>query len=1504
MNCLQIRLFGAPSVLLIGEREADLRSDKARGLLAYLAVESGQAHRREKLAGLLWPDYPDVSARTNLRRALADLRLAIGDQQASPPFLLIGQETIQFNTQSDASVDVLAFTSLLKEGRRAGTNEKRDPQSMAGALEEAIGLYRAPFLEGFSIPDGPAFEEWALLTREQLNRLMLQTLHRLAAAHQERGQYDIALQHAWRQVEMEPWQEGAHRQVMELLALSGQRAAAVAQYEACRRLLKTELGAEPSPQTRQLYEELRSGEWAPDTTGMVATRMMAARAVGACPYRGLAAFREEDAAVFFGREGLAARLAMLLEPPLAAAAIVGASGSGKSSMVFAGLLPRLRTQGSWLIAHCRPGNQPFQALAAALVPILEPALSETDRLVEASKLAKALSERDLALADVAARLLEKRAGARRALLVVDQFEELYTVGVDPAVRQQFLDALAEAARPARSAGSAPYGRIYVSAPDRGATSLSLLLTLRADFMAQALACRPIADLFQEAVLLLGPMTRQELRDVIERPAEKQGATFEPGLVERILEDVGEEPGSLPLLEFCLTLLWERQANGWLTHAAYEQTGQVDGALARYAEDVFGQLDEPDRDRARQIFVQLVRPGEGTEDTRRVATRVEIGEANWPLTQRLADSRLVVTSREAGSGYEMVEVAHEALIQRWERLRTWLATDRAFRSWQEGLRAALHQWEAAGQDEELLLRGSALSQAEAWLVERAGELGPEERAYIKAAVDRRERARAEQEARQERERRIERRSRRLLGALAAVLALAAIVATGLTVYSFSQRREALEAYSLSATANARGALADGDTSAALSLALAATNIDRPPLAARQTLLDAAYAPGARSRADVATLFPGMEGPATALTISPDGQIILVGTANGSIAVAQLKPERFAGPADYTVLAGHTSRVNDIAVSTDGTRALSGGDDHQAILWDLQTGAEIRRFSGHSGIVRAVDLSPDGCTLVSGGFSGDSMMAAGELILWDAATGQEIRRLAGHRFGIVAARFTPDGRGLLASSGDAAIFADSLPGSDASTEGPGLVVAELLLWDTASGQVRQRFQGLEEDAYDIAISPDGAQALAGSIYNNVSVIWDLQAGQKLRTLEGHREGVSAVAWSRDGRRALSGSLDDSLMLWDLAGGKAIAVLHAHTGDVLDVALTPDGRTAVSSDAGGGLIQWDLVDAAEVGRLSGHEDALWDVTFTPDGQQALSSSGAVSPNVAVQDASIRLWDLETGAQTQFAALPVDAIMQVAVSPDGETALVGTNEPFIRIWDLPHERAVRPWQETGRLEGHAGPVTGLEFTPDGTRALSVSVDGTLILWDVSARRIIHRFDGHGEGLWSLAISPDGRTALSDSGDSSMILWDLAAGTELRSFVRSDAPADPGSSGMAFLPHGSTAISCEQDGLLIEWNLETGREVRRLGEHASLRTRIAITPDGRLALTSGMDGGLMLWDLATGDLIRRSEGHGIVFDLALSPDGRTALVGSSDGTIVHWQLSNPSLEELRAWIKANRWLP
>jgi WD40 repeat protein len=1019
--------------------------------------------------------------------------------------------------------------------------------------------------------------------------------------------------------------------------------------------------------------------------------------------------------------------------------------------------------------------------------------------------------------------------------------------------------------------------------------LVLLLTLRADFMGQALAHRPFADALQDTALMLGPMTQEELRATIEKPAERQGAAFEPGLVDRILEDVGAEPGNLPLLEFALTLLWEQATSGWLTHAAYEDIGRADGALARYAEEVFNALERADQERARRIFVQLVRPGAGTEDTRRLASRAEVGAANWPLTQHLADKRLVVTGSDV-AGNETVEVAHEALIQNWGRLQDWMEADRAFRIWQEGLRAAQRQWDTSQRDEGALLRGAPLVQAESWLAEREGDLSGAEREFIQASVALRERQAAEREARQERQLATERRSRRLLAALAGVLVVATIVAMVLAFISVQQRLQALAAYSLSLAANARELLNDLDNATALALALAANQMDDPPREAQRLLMEAAYAPGARWRAEVETLFEGVEGPATALEIGPDGRTILAGLTDGSIVVWDLETRE-----EIVRLRGHTARVNDVALGPDGSTALSGGEDAQVILWDLAAGEEVRRFSGHSGAVRAVDISPDGRTAVSGGFAGMSWMPSGELILWDLQTAREIRRLEGQVAGIVAAEFTPAGDALLASSGDAEIFADELPGE---TLEPGMVPFDLNLWDVETGAIRQRFESSGDDLYSLSISPDGTRALTGSYYNNVSTLWDLETGERILTLDAHHEGVHTVAFGPDGRRALSGSYDDSIIYWDLDTGQPITRLDAHASDVLDLAISPDGRTALSSSRDGGLILWDLVDAAEVQRLSGHGDMVWDVAFTPDGKRALSSSGAAAPSIPVRDASIRLWDLEAGTQLQAFELPVDVIFQVAISPDGRTALVTTNEPFIHVWDL------ESWQEIDRLEGHAGPVTGIEFALDGEKALSISVDGTLILWDVPGRRAVHRFSGHGEGLWSLAISPDGRTALSDSEGSSMTLWDLETGEEIRSFVRDDRAGEPGSTGIAFLPDGRTAISCEQDGLLIEWDLETGEELRRLsGEHSSLRTRVVVSPDGHLALTSGMDGRLMLWDLDTGELIRSSGGHGVIFDLALSPDGQTALFGSSDTTITQWRLLRPSLDELTAWIGANRYV-
>jgi energy-coupling factor transporter ATP-binding protein EcfA2 len=445
----------------------------------------------------------------------------------------------------------------------------------------------------------------------------------------------------------------------------------------------------------------------------------------ACPYRGLFAFGEADAPFFFGREAFIARLVETVHHQ-AVTAIIGPSGSGKSSIVFAGLLPHLRGETEWLTAAFRPGSCPFQGLANGLIFLLEPQLTETERLVELDKLAESLGAGTLSLAAVVARILEKYPAANRLLLLIDQFEELYTLCPETRQRHHFLDTL-----------------LGTNA------ALHLALTLRTDFMGQALEYRPFVDAMLDVDLKLGPMTRQELDQAIEKPAEKQGIAFEAGLVKRILDDVGEGPGKLPLLEFTLTALWERQAAGQLTHAAYEAIGQVAGSLAHYAEAEYAGLSLAEREQTRRIFMQLVRSGQQTADVRRRIVRAELGEAHWPLVQRLADARLVVTNRDP-TGQETVELVHEALIYGWGRLKGWLNEDRTARIWHEQLRAALRQWETSRQDDGSLLHGALLAEVEERASANPADFTPPEHEFLQASLDWRNQRAMEKEAQLQRE----------------------------------------------------------------------------------------------------------------------------------------------------------------------------------------------------------------------------------------------------------------------------------------------------------------------------------------------------------------------------------------------------------------------------------------------------------------------------------------------------------------------------------------------------------------------------------------------------------------------------------------------------------------------------------------------------------------------------------------------------------------------------------
>lgn len=441
-----------------------------------------------------------------------------------------------------------------------------------------------------------------------------------------------------------------------------------------------------------------------------------------CPYRGLRFFREEDAPFLFGRDSLVELLVSAVDRH-ALVAVVGASGSGKSSVVRAGLVPFLRQRKRdpvWDIATMVPGDRPLHALAAVMVRLLEPEMSEVDRLREIGELAKSFETGRVRLRDAVTRALEKQPGTDRLMLVIDQWEELYTLTKDQESRQRFQDELLDAT---------------------AACPLSVTLTLRGDFFDQILGYRPFSDRLQDAIVNVSRMTRDELSQAIERPAVKVGLRFESGLVNRILNEVQEQPGNLPLLEFVLTELWNEREDEVLTHTAYDTMGETRGAIATHAEKVFAALSLSEQEIARRVFLQLVRPAEGghssnpegeTGPTRRRTRLSEFGSESLPVIRKLADAHLLITGRHDATGEEFVDLVHEALIRAWTRLSGWIEDDRAFLAWREKLRALISISAGAENGKYALLRIELLDEAAGWLRERRPDLSLSEQRFIDAS----------------------------------------------------------------------------------------------------------------------------------------------------------------------------------------------------------------------------------------------------------------------------------------------------------------------------------------------------------------------------------------------------------------------------------------------------------------------------------------------------------------------------------------------------------------------------------------------------------------------------------------------------------------------------------------------------------------------------------------------------------------------------------------------------
>ncbi|QDL15876.1 hypothetical protein DP113_17850 [Brasilonema octagenarum UFV-E1] len=998
------------------------------------------------------------------------------------------------------------------------------------------------------------------------------------------------------------------------------------------------------------------------------------------PYQGLSAFGEEDAAFFFGRDTFVNSLVQATRSQ-SLVAVIGPSGSGKSSVVFAGLIPQLRGEGNWVIESFRPGNQPFYQLASVFVRQLEPPeISETEKLRAAAGLAADIQQGKVTLQQVVSSIRERNSD-KRFLLFADQFEELYTL-CQKEEQERFTDTLLEAI----------HQKI-----------LTLVFTLRADFYGYVLSYRPFRDALQEFTpQLVSSMSRQELQAAIALPAQKLEVQFEAQLQERILDDVGLEPGNLPLLEFALTRLWSKQENRLLTHQAYTEIGGVKKALANHAQQVYSQLSQTEQKQAQRIFVQLVRPGEGTEDTRRLATRKEVGEENWGLVSYLAgyQARLVVTGRDDNSGEDTVEVVHEALIREWITLREWMNANRQFRVWQERLKVAMLECKSSNHDSGALLRGVPLTVADDWLQKRSDEMTQEERDFIQASASQRVREKQERD-----------RTRQLtiitLSSFSAVaLIIAGVAGVGWWSAAISQ---------INSLTNTSDVLLNSDRTKALKASLkAVVQMQHTPLvdANTRTQVELTLLNTVDNVAAPNTL-GGHTDSVNGTSFSPDGKILATASDDNTVKLWDTATGQV-----IKTLSGHRDSVNGTSFSPDGKILATTSRDMTVKLWDTATLKEIKTLSGHTNQVNRVSFSPDGKILATA--SDDNTVK-----LWGTATGQVIKTLSGHTDSVYGTSFSPDGKMLASASGDKTVK----------------------LWDTATGQVIKTLSGHTDSVYGTSFSPDG-KMLASASGDNTVKLWDTATLKEMKTLSGHTDWVWGTSFSADGKMLASASADGTVKLWDTATLKEMKTLSGHTDSVYGTSFSPDGKMLASASGDNTVKLWDTATLKEMKTLSGHTDSVYGTSFSPDGKMLASASG---------DNTVKLWDTATLKEMKTLSGHTDSVYGTSFSPDGKMLASASGDNTVKLWDT------ATLKEMKTLSGHTNSVYGTSFSPDGKMLATASGDNTVKLWDTATLKEMKTLSGHTDSVYGTSFSPDGKMLASASADGTVKLWDTATLKEMK---------------------------------------------------------------------------------------------------------------------------------------------
>jgi len=1181
------------------------------------------------------------------------------------------------------------------------------------------------------------------------------------------------------------------------------------------------------------------------------------------PYKGLRAFTKDDASDFFGRDGLIQELTESLRSMLGSGrprllAVLGPSGSGKSSVVMAGLLPRLQKgalpgSAGWVyLPPMVPGKRPLESLLLSLAPLL-PEIEM--RSASSAENLKSVRE---GLEDEAGRglyllttRLVKQPGTK-VVLMVDQFEELFTQTTSEEDRRHFINLLVKAVTELHS-------------------PVIVILTLRADFYDRPLSYPALGRLIQNRHRVVLPMELQDLRAVIEQPAALPDVqlTFEGNLVGDLLFETQGQAGALPLLQFTLDQLFQRRDGHWLTQQAYQEIGGVKGALAKHAESTYASLPSNEHRRlARALFLRLIDPGMTEQDTtRRRASLAELVLPNPQQTsiiQEVANTfiaaRLLTTNEIAGT--MTIEVSHEALIREWTRLAEWLREAREDIALQQAVSTDAAEWIRRGNPADRLYRGTQLIEAQAWAERNVPSTN--EVAFIQAGLAERQQQEATELSRQGRELNLQRRAvnrlRLLVSALSIfsiiVIVLASVAGVNFLNAQAQQKQATLQAQIASSrafAAQANYALTQNQVDKALLLSVKATQTSNT-FDARDSLLNALeYSPRLLSILRALSAV-------NQVVFRPDSQtLVSIGSSDeafgsgGEVTFWDMKT--WKGLTVHLDFRGNIPALPNWVLSPNGQMVV-GASDQGLWLWNATTGAKITQLepANQSSDLTLADItpiafSPDGTLLASGRcskYDAASNCTQGRLLLWNlAAQPPTSQQLVSGPALFTRLAFSPDGKTLLASS-------EGL-GSDSGH-------SSLQLWDIPSSKaLNSHFVDCKGSIGTFALSPDG-KTLAASNTNTSICLWDVASGllkapsplpaSPLTT----KDEVKNLAFSPDGMiLASSGSTNNSVQLWDTTTGfTADAPLLGHSDVITSLAFSPDGKTLASSDISGAILLWNMATKGLIEQTLNYQNRVRSAIFSPDGK--LIVAGDDQGNIVLQDAATGNV-LATLDATQNPLNPGNTtldgtpltIESLAFSPDKRILAAGRFDGMIFLWDAATKHLITHFRDEPHLRE-------IIFSPDGLNLAASYDTGSILLWDVATGHVLHRLMHsplNSRTASTIAFSPDGKM-LASGADNEVIFWDVATGKQVGQLLTGHQTTIES---VAFSPDGHTLASIDDMSQVMLWDVNMNMMKPLLNQPlvntdsvtdtgVEFQTGLTFSPDGKMLAAGGYQFAI-IWNLA-----------------------------------------------------------